>query len=95
MPHTKSAAKRLKQNLQRRAKNRATIKTLKTHAKRVADAAKSNDIAKLTEEVRVASKKFDEAAAKGAVHRNLAARKKSQFSKLIKTASGYKNPQAK
>ncbi len=85
MPHTKSAAKRHGQSLVRRAKNRAIIKTLKTHTKRVQDAAKAKDLAKLTEEIRIAAKKFDQAAAKGTVHRNLAARKKAQFSKLVKS----------
>lgn len=87
MPHTKSAKKRLVQNEKRRARNRNAMKTLKLQLKKVQEASKAGDAGKLDAEIRQAAKKFDQAAAKGIVHRNLAARRKSQFAKLAKSAA--------
>lgn len=87
MPHTKSAKKRHAQSERRRVKNRAAIRALKNQVKKIQELAKAGDAAKLDAEVRLAAKKFDEAAAKGIVHRNLAARKKSQFSHIIKASA--------
>ena len=84
--HTKSAKKRLRQNLARRAKNRSTKAALKTQVKKVREAVQAGDMAKADAEVRVAAKKFDLAAAKRIVHKNLAARTKSRLSALIKGA---------
>lgn len=90
MPHTQSAKKRLVQSERRRVRNKMTIRALKTQMKKVEDLAKAGDAAKLEPELRLAAKKFDQAAAKGIVHKNLAARKKSQLSRIMKAASGAK-----
>jgi small subunit ribosomal protein S20 len=87
MPHTKSAKKRHAQSERRRLRNRMAIRALKTQIKKVQEVAKSGDAARLEAEARLAAKKFDEAAAKGIVHRNLAARKKSQLSHFLKAAA--------
>ncbi|MDO4459358.1 MAG: 30S ribosomal protein S20 [Clostridia bacterium] len=76
MPNIKSAKKRVKvietKTMQRKIANSA----LKTQIKKANAAieAKSEDKA---EAVRVAVKKIDQAAAKGILHKNTAARKKS------------------
>jgi small subunit ribosomal protein S20 len=85
MPHTKSAKKRLRQNAKRRERNRTAKKAVKTQIKRVLAVAKSGTVEQLQEEYNLAAKKLDKAAAKRVVHPNLAARKKSQLSKLLQS----------
>lgn len=79
MPTTKSAKKRLRQSLERRARNRSVKSSLKTHIKRVATAIASGDQAKVATEYRLTCKKLDQAAAAGVIHRNTAARHKSRL----------------
>src|SRR5262245_12997101 len=90
MPHTSSAKKRLRQNEKRRAHNRAAKSAIKTELKKVLATAKTGTVDQLREEVKIAAKKLDKAAAKRIVHPNLAARKKSQIAKLLhsKTTAG-------
>jgi small subunit ribosomal protein S20 len=83
MPHTKSAKKRLRQNAKQRERNRTAKKAVRTQIKKVLDTAKSGTIEQLQQEYNLAAKKLDKAAAKRVVHPNLAARKKSQLSKLL------------
>jgi small subunit ribosomal protein S20 len=84
--HTKSAKKRLRQSLENRAKNRSTKSALKTQVKKVREAVEAGDFAKADVEARAAAEKFDRAAAKNIVHKNMAARTKSRLSALIKGA---------
>ena len=86
MPNTKSAKKRLKQNLARRDRNRATKSTLKTHIKKVRTAATAGDAAKGGEEFKLTTKKLDRAASHGVIHKNKAARLKSRLSAALKAA---------
>jgi small subunit ribosomal protein S20 len=85
MPHLKSAKKRLRQNLKRRDHNRATKKSLKKHLKAVFEtgADQKASVDQLKKDATAAVKKLDKAAAKGVIHRNNAARKKSQIAHLI------------
>jgi small subunit ribosomal protein S20 len=83
MPHTKTAKKRLKQNAKRRESNRMVKKAIKTQLQKVEDIAKNGTAEQLQAEYNLAAKKLDKAAAKRVVHRNLAARKKSQLAKLL------------
>lgn len=82
MPHTRSAKKSLRQTAKRRLANRAVKKSLKTEIKKVLSVSEGGDLAALREELKVASKKLDKAAAKRVVHPNYAARKKSQLARL-------------
>jgi len=95
MPHTRSAKKNMRKTEKRRANNRAVKRMLKTHVKRVLEAAEAGDVTKLAEEVKLAGKKFDKAAAKRVVHENLAARKKSQMARLLRTKTAAKAAPAK
>ena len=90
MPHTKSAKKRLRQNTQRRLRNRATKSALKTQIKKVLATAQGGPLDDLRKEYNLAAKKLDRAAAKRVIHPNLAARKKSQLARLLnqKQAAG-------
>ena len=86
MPNTKSAKKRLKQSIGRRTRNRATKSALKTEVRKVRAAVVAGDVEKGTTELRIATKKLDQAAAHGVIHRNAAARTKSRLSKALKAA---------
>lgn len=86
MPHTKSAAKRLRQNEKRRQRNRTTIKGVKRQTKAVADALTAGDATKAGTELVTATKKLDKAAARGVIHKNKAARLKSKLARKLNTA---------
>ena len=92
MPVTKSAKKRLRQNLARRARNRAGRSALKTQIRKVREACRNGELERAAAEFRLACKKLDQAAAKGLIHRNAAARLKSRLSRALKSAKGA--PQA-
>ena len=78
MPNIKSAKKRVLVNATKAARNKATNSALKTAIKKANAAIDANDAAK-AEAVKVAVKKLDQAAAKGLLHKNNAAHKKSQL----------------
>jgi small subunit ribosomal protein S20 len=83
MPHTRSAKKNLRKSEKRRLSNRAVIKSLKTQIKKVTAAA-AGSVEQLEKEYNLAAKKLDKAAAKKVIHRNLAARKKSQLARILR-----------
>lgn len=86
MPHTKSAAKRLRQTEKRRRRNRTWAKLVRTERREVLDALKAGDKAKAAEELPTAYKLLDKAAAKGVIHKNKAARLKARLAKKVNQA---------
>lgn len=82
MPHTKSAKKNLRKAERNRLRNRAIKRTLRTHLKRF-EAALDGPLEALQQEFNLAAKKLDKAAARGFIHKNLAARKKSQLARKV------------
>ena len=78
MPNIKSAKKRVKVLATKTMQNKAVKSNLKTVIKK-ADLAVAEKAPESSEAVRVAIKKIDQAAAKGILHKNTAARKKSQL----------------
>ena len=82
MPNIKSAKKRVLVSKTRAARNKSANSALKTAIKK-AQAAVETDAADKQAVVRAAIKKVDQAQAKGLLHRNNAARKKSALAKLI------------
>ncbi len=87
MPHSASAKKRHRQNLRDRERNRAVKSTLKNSIRKVLEAVSSGDAAVAKEQFRGASKTVDQAASKGTIHRNRAARIKSRLSARVLAAS--------
>jgi small subunit ribosomal protein S20 len=83
MPHTRSAKKNLRKNEKRRLRNRASKKAIKTQIKEVLAVAQRGTLEELRKEYNLAAKKLDKAAARRIIHRNLAARKKSQLARLV------------
>ncbi|MDR3312962.1 MAG: 30S ribosomal protein S20 [Oscillospiraceae bacterium] len=76
MPNIKSAKKRVLVNKARAERNKAHKSALKTVIKK----AKATDDAAVVKE---AIRKVDQAAAKGLIHKNNAARKKSALAKQL------------
>ena len=85
MPNIKSAKKRVKTNITKAAANKARKSNLKTVIK-AANAACESGAANKQEAIKVAIKKVDQACAKGLMHKNAAARKKSQLAKKLNSA---------
>ena len=77
MANIKSQLKRIKTNEKSRQRNKATKSALKTHVRRFRDAAGAGDAAKATELAQAATRALDKAAAKGVIHKNQAANRKS------------------
>ena len=85
MPNIKSAKKRVKVIATKTARNKAINSALKTDIKK-ANAAIDSNTENKAEAVRVAIKAIDKAAAKGVLHKNTAARKKSSLAKKLNAA---------
>ena len=81
MPNIKSAKKRTKIIAAKTLKNKMFKTNLKTVVKKYETAAAANDKANIEQSFRAAVKKIDQAVARGLIHKNKAARKKSQFAK--------------
>ena len=80
MPNIKSAKKRVKVIAAKTARNKANRSALKTEIKK-ANAAIEANAANKDEAVRSAVKKIDQSVAKGLLHKNTAARRKSALAK--------------
>ena len=85
MPNIKSAKKRVKVSATKTLINKSFNSSLKTEIKRAALAVETGAEDK-AEAVRVAVKKIDQAAAKGILHKNTAARKKSALVRKLNAA---------
>lgn len=85
VPNIKSAKKRVKVIAAKTARNKATKSALKTAIKK-ANVAVEGNTADKQDAVKVAIKKIDQAAAKGLIHKNNAARKKSALVKKLNAA---------
>lgn len=82
MPNIKSAEKRVEISRVRAQRNKAVKTNLKTTVKKAETAiAGSGDAKEKDEAVRLAVKKIDQAVAKGVLHKNTAARKKSSLAR--------------
>ena len=80
MPNIKSAKKRVKVAAVRNLRNKSYRSSLKTQIKKANTAIDTNAEGK-DEAVRLAVKKIDQAAAKGILHKNTAARRKSALAR--------------
>jgi small subunit ribosomal protein S20 len=82
----KSQIKRNKQNLVRHERNKAVRSELKSRSRSAVAAAEAGaDDA--DERLRLAIKRIDTAAAKGVIHRNAAARRKSRLMARVRQAA--------
>lgn len=79
MANIKSAIKRNRQNEKRRIHNRVYRGAARTQIKKARLAMAEGNKELATEEIKLAVKKLDRAAAKGIIHKNNAARRKSRL----------------
>ena len=86
MPNIKSAKKRVKVIATKTARNKATKSALRTAVKKAYYAVDTNADNK-TEAVRLAIKKIDQAAAKGILNKNTAARSKASLAKRLNASA--------
>ena len=87
MPNTASAKKALRQNQKRRLLNRSQRSALRTVIKKFRTTAAGDDPDNAQTAFRLVVKRIDQAAAKGLIHKNTAARTKSRLSKLLPRTS--------
>jgi small subunit ribosomal protein S20 len=79
----KSQIKRNRQNERRRVRNKAARSRLKTEAKAVQAAVESGDKDAASAGLQTAGRLLDKAASKGVIHRNTAARRKSDLARAV------------
>jgi len=83
VPNIKSAKKRVKVNETKALQNKMFKSRLKTAIKKYAACVEAGDKAAAEVAYKEAVKLVDRAVCRGTVHKNLAARKKSQFTKAL------------
>jgi len=83
MPNIKQQKKRVRTAAAQRLENLRYGSTIKTLTKRLAAAVEGGDADAIEAEYKGLVKLIDRAVARGAVHRNTAARKKSQAARLV------------
>jgi small subunit ribosomal protein S20 len=83
MPNIKQQEKRVRSAARQRLENLRYRSTVKTLAKRLEAAVANGDSDRVSAEHRELVRWIDRAAARGAIHRNAAARKKSQAARLV------------
>jgi small subunit ribosomal protein S20 len=83
MPNIKQQKKRVRTAAAQRLENLRYSSTIKTLTKRLATAVEGGDEAAIATEHRGLVKLIDRAVARGALHRNAGARKKSQAARLV------------
>jgi small subunit ribosomal protein S20 len=93
--HSLSAKKRVRQNLKGRIRNRARKEAIKNQVKSFAVALTSGDFAKAETELRQVTRQLDKVAAKGTIHKNAAARKRSRLARRLNAARVAKPVAAK
>ncbi len=83
MPNNLNAAKRQRQSISRRLRNRTVKSSCKTAVKAFEVAIKDNNKDVAEEKLKISIKMLDSAAGKGVFHKNAVARKKSRMSAAL------------
>ncbi len=83
MANIKSAIKRNRQNKKRRLHNRVFRGSARTQVRKARVALEAGNKELAAQEIKEAVKKLDRAAAKGVIHKNNAARRKSRLMKQL------------
>ena len=86
MPNIKQQKKRVRSASRERLENLRFRSTAKTLSRRLNAAVADGDEAKVAEEHRRLVAWLDRAAARGAIHKNTAARRKSQADRLVRSS---------
>ena len=83
MPNSRSAAKRLRQDTVRKMRNRARKSQVKTEVRKFLDALREKDVTKASDQFVRVTRQLDQVAAKGTLHPNNVARRKSRLAKRL------------
>ena len=83
MAHSLSAKKRVRQTLKRRARNRFRKEQIKEQVKSFNAALAGGDMTKAEAELNKVAQRLDRTAAKGTIHKNTAARRRSRLAKKL------------
>ncbi len=95
MANTKSAIREIRVAERRRIRNKAYRSSAKTKISKAEKLIFSGDVEKGKEAARAAISTLDKAAAKGIIHRNNAARRKSRLMKKLSRALAAPKAEAK
>jgi small subunit ribosomal protein S20 len=82
MANIASQKKRILRSDRERTENRLLTSTVKTYVRRLQSAVEGGDASAIENEHRALVSRIDKAVQKGALHRNTAARKKSQAARI-------------
>lgn len=88
MPIIKSAAKRMRQDRERYRRNLHVKRQMRAAAKAVTDSITAGNEKQARDAQQTAQKTIDKAVKKGVIHKNTAARKKSQLARQLKERFG-------
>lgn len=94
MAHSLSAKKRVRQNVKRRARNRARKDLIKQQVKSFMAALAAHDAPKAETEFRKVASRLDKVAAKHTIHKNTAARRRSRLAKRLNAMKAAPVPAA-
>jgi small subunit ribosomal protein S20 len=83
MPNIKQQEKRVRQAARQRTENLRWRSTAKTLMRRLREAADAGDASVVSERHRELVQWLDKAASRGALHKNTAARRKSQAARVV------------
>ncbi len=83
MAHTLSAKKRMRQNAKSRALNRWRKRQIHGEVRDFLEAVQTGDAASAEQAYKKAARTLDKVAAKGTIHKNAAARRKSRLAKRL------------
>jgi small subunit ribosomal protein S20 len=92
--HSLSAKKRVRQNLKRRARNRARKDLIKQQVKSFMAALAAHDVPKAETEMRKVASRLDRVASKHTIHKNTAARRRSRLAKRLNAMKAAPAPAA-
>ena len=85
MANIKSQIKRNRQNDHQRARNKSVRSLLKTRSRNFDEVVAGGDAEGAREAYEATARELDKAAAKGIIHKNKAANKKSRLAKKLKS----------
>lgn len=83
MAHSLSAKKRIRQNEKRRGRNRARKDLVKTEVKAFTALLTAGSLDKAEDQLKKVASRLAKTAAKGTIHKNAAARKRSRLTKRL------------
>lgn len=84
MAHSLSAKKRIRQNAKRQARNRWRLRSMRNSIKGFLDKLAHGTVDEAGQAFRSCAQVIDRSAAKGVIHKNQAARRKSRLSAKLK-----------